>query len=125
MPDERLTAIVKTETPRVRARLIRELGDFDLAEDSLQEALLRAVKSWAVDGIPDAPAAWLTTVAKRCAIDVLRRKQTHDRVVGLLMISEDDRDELDIFNDDLMRLIFTCCHPSLNLEAQVALKTPV
>ena len=59
MADDRLTVIVKTETPRVRARLIRELGDFDLAEDSLQEALLRAVKSWAVQGIPDTPAAWL------------------------------------------------------------------
>ena len=121
MANERLTAIFKTETPRVRARLIRELGDFDLAEDSLQEALLRAVKSWAVDGIPEAPAAWLTTVARRCAIDVLRRKQIHDRAVGLLMYSEEVGDELDVFNDDLMRLIFTCCHPSLNLEAQIAL----
>lgn len=121
MANERLTAIVKTETPRVRARLIRELGDFDLAEDSLQEALLRAVKSWAVDGIPDVPAAWLTTVARRCAIDVLRRKQIHDRAVGLLMHNEEVGDELDVFNDDLMRLIFTCCHPSLNLEAQIAL----
>ncbi len=121
MANERLTAIFKTETPRVRARLIRQLGDFDLAEDSLQEALLRAVKSWAVDGIPEAPAAWLTTVARRCAIDVLRRKQIHDRAVGLLMHSEEVGDELDVFNDDLMRLIFTCCHPSLNLEAQIAL----
>ncbi|MCZ6642469.1 MAG: sigma-70 family RNA polymerase sigma factor [Gammaproteobacteria bacterium] len=121
MADDRLTAIVKTETPRVRARLIRELRDFDLAEDSLQEALLRAVKSWPVDGIPKAPAAWLTTVAKRCAIDVMRRKQVHDRAVGLLLPGEEGRDELDVFNDDLMRLIFTCCHPSLNLEAQIAL----
>lgn len=121
MADDRLTAIVKTETPRVRARLIRELRDFDLAEDSLQEALLRAVKSWPVDGIPESPAAWLTTVAKRCAIDVLRREQVHHRAVGLLSAGEEDRDELDVFNDDLMRLIFTCCHPSLNLEAQIAL----
>ena len=121
MSDDRLTVIVKAETPRVRARLIRVLGDFDLAEDCLQEALLRAVQNWAADGIPEVPAAWLTTVARRCAIDVLRRKQVHDRAVRLLIESNEVSDELDVFNDDLMRLIFTCCHPSLNLEVQIAL----
>lgn len=105
----------------MRARLVRELRDFDLAEDVLQDALVRAWRSWQEDGVPDYPAAWLTTVAKRIAIDHLRRQKVHERVVESMV--EEDEAEVDIrlFDDDLLRLIFTCCHPALNLEAQVAL----
>ena len=117
----RLTAAIRSDTARVRARLVRELNDFDLAEDVLQDAVLKALKVWPQSGIPDHPAAWLTTVAKRLAIDILRRARVHERMVSSLEQEDLNADDPQIFDDDLLKLIFTCCHPSLNLEAQVAL----
>jgi RNA polymerase sigma-70 factor (ECF subfamily) len=121
MDDTQLGAVVRVASPRVRARLIREFGDFDLAEDSLQEALVKALRIWPEQGMPQAPAAWLTTVAKRHAIDVIRRAKVHERAVHTIPVDPHEDAEPDLFDDDLMRLIFTCCHPSLKLEAQIAL----
>jgi RNA polymerase sigma factor (sigma-70 family) len=101
------------------AALVRMLGDFDLAEELVQEALLEAIQHWPREGIPEKPGAWLLTTARRKAVDQLRRQaRFRDKLVqleGALM--RDDTAE----GDDRLRLIFTCCHPALSREAQVAL----
>jgi RNA polymerase sigma-70 factor (ECF subfamily) len=116
----------REEHGRVMAALISQLGDFTLAEDALQDALVNALERWQVDGVPHNPGAWLTTVAKRRAIDRLRRASTQER--NAVMIGADDAapDEDitemdDTIPDDRLKLMFTCCHPSLALESQVAL----
>ncbi len=112
------------------AALISQLGDFTLAEEALQDALVNALERWDLDGVPHNPGAWLTTVAKRRAIDRIRRAETLERKTAVL--DQDaadalhaDQDELDMDDDSLpddrLKLMFTCCHPSLALEAQVAL----
>jgi RNA polymerase sigma-70 factor (ECF subfamily) len=115
--------IFREEHGRVLAALISQLGDFELAEDALQDALVNALERWEVDGVPRNPGAWLTTVAKRRAIDRLRRASTLERKTALLDISpsEDEPEMDDSIPDDRLKLMFTCCHPSLALEAQVAL----
>jgi RNA polymerase sigma-70 factor (ECF subfamily) len=113
----------REEHGRVLAALISQLGDFTLAEDALQDALVNALERWEIDGIPRNPGAWLTTVAKRRAIDRLRRASTQERSAALLD-PPDDEDEPDMdesIPDDRLKLMFTCCHPSLALESQVAL----
>ena len=107
------------------AATVRVTGDIDLAEECVQDAYARALASWSTAGIPLNPGAWLTTVARRRAIDVARRRTTHDRVLPLLVepvtvAGPGELDEADIV-DDRLRLIFTCCHPAINLDAQVAL----
>jgi len=101
------------------AALVRTLGDFDLAEELVQEALLEAIEHWPREGIPAKPGAWLLTTARRKAVDQLRRQaRFRDKLAeleGALM--RDDTAE----GDDRLRLIFTCCHPALSREAQVAL----
>src|SRR5690606_33304771 len=99
------------------AALISQLGDFTLAEDALQDALVNALERWEVDGVPRNPGAWLTTVAKRRAIDRLRRTSAQERVTTLLDPA-DDEEEIDMEDipDDRLKLMFTCCHPSLALE---------
>jgi RNA polymerase sigma factor (sigma-70 family) len=101
------------------AALVRILGDFDLAEELVQEALLEAIQHWPKEGIPEKPGAWLLTTARRKAIDQLRRQA---RFRGKLAQLEGDlmRDDT-AEGDDRLRLIFTCCHPALSREAQVAL----
>jgi RNA polymerase sigma factor (sigma-70 family) len=101
------------------AALVRALGDFDLAEELVQEALLEAVEHWPKDGIPDKPGAWLLTTARRKAVDQFRRRaRFRDKLAQLEGASvRDDTAE----GDDRLRLIFTCCHPALSREAQVAL----
>jgi RNA polymerase sigma-70 factor (ECF subfamily) len=124
-----MTAAAQIETTfreehgRVLAALISQLGDFTLAEDALQDALVNALERWQVDGVPRNPGAWLTQVAKRRAIDRLRRHAMQQRKAPLLEVPEADEDEpeMDTFPDDRLKLMFTCCHPSLALEAQVAL----
>jgi RNA polymerase sigma factor (sigma-70 family) len=107
----------------VLAATLRVAGDVDRAEECVQEAYAQALKVWARTNVPDNPAAWLTTVARRKAIDALRRDATARRTLPLLV--EDDvvpEPELgDDIPDDRLRLIFTCCHPALSQEAQVAL----
>jgi RNA polymerase sigma-70 factor, ECF subfamily len=121
---EQVERIFREEHGRVLATLISQFGDFDLAEDSLQDALINALKSWATNGIPSNPGAWLTAVAKRRAIDRVRRSTTLERtLVTLDPENSQDEPEMDDAQipDDRLKLMFTCCHPSLSLEAQVAL----
>ncbi len=117
----------KQEYGRVLAALISQLHDFDLAEDVLQDALLIALEQWPTGGLPANPGAWLTTIAKRRAIDRLRRDQLFTRKQSLLLAqveadqSVEDEADMDSIPDERLKLMFTCCHPSLSLEAQVAL----
>jgi len=101
------------------AALVRMLGDFDLAEELVQESLLEAIEHWPKEGIPEKPGAWLLTTARRKAVDQLRRQaRFRDKLAQLEGgVMRDDTAE----GDDRLRLIFTCCHPALSREAQVAL----
>jgi len=112
----------REEHGRVLAALISQLGDFMLAEDALQDALVNALERWKVDGVPRNPGAWLTTVAKRRAIDRLRRLRREDDTAPLPPSPVQEEPEMDdSLPDDRLKLMFTCCHPALALEAQVAL----
>jgi RNA polymerase sigma-70 factor (ECF subfamily) len=114
----------REEHGRVLATLISQLGDFMLAEDALQDALVNALERWKVDGVPRNPGAWLLTVAKRRAIDRLRRtaRLEHDPAILDSLASTQEEPEMeDTIPDDRLKLMFTCCHPALALEAQVAL----
>ncbi|MEE9386271.1 MAG: DUF6596 domain-containing protein [Nannocystaceae bacterium] len=122
--------VFRHESGAVLAGLIRVLGDFELAEDALQEALTRALERWPSDGIPDRPGAWITTTARRNALDRVRRTRTarakRDRVAVLARLEAEERAaEVSPISpsvcDDRLRLVFTCCHPALAREAQVAL----
>ena len=109
----------------VLAATLRVTGDIDLAEECVQDAYARALATWSTGGIPLKPGAWLTTVARRRAIDVARRGVNHHRALPLLVepvteVGPGELDEPDIV-DDRLRLMFTCCHPAIALEAQVAL----
>jgi len=122
---ETLTDIVRREKSRVVAGLVRRLGSIDAAEEAFQEAVLAALPSWR-DGVPANPAAWLTTAAKNHARDTLR----HQRIALAKspLLAEHDRhmpETPDSFHDDQLRLIFTCCHPALTLDSQVALTLKV
>jgi RNA polymerase sigma factor (sigma-70 family) len=101
------------------AAMVRVLGNFDVAEEVVQDSLVAALEKWPEQGIPDNPGAWLMTTARRRAIDLLRRDRRYAEKVALLERSTlpGDRSE----SDDRLRLIFTCCHPALPQEAQVAL----
>jgi RNA polymerase sigma-70 factor (ECF subfamily) len=125
-----LERVFRAESGPVLATLIRLLGDFQLAEDALQDAAAAALEAWSAGGVPASPGAWLTTTARRKALDRLR----HLRIVEAksselalsLRLDEEARGpqdglELSPVPDDQLRLIFTCCHPALSLEAQVAL----
>jgi RNA polymerase sigma-70 factor (ECF subfamily) len=120
-------AVYRTESRRVLATLIRLLGDFDLAEDALQEAFASAVEQWPRDGVPANPRAWLVSAGRFKAIDRIRRRARFDTVQEELVHRLDsevfDPASLDgeHLEDDRLRLIFTCCHPALSPEAQVAL----
>ncbi len=114
----------------VLAATARVARDLDLAEECVQEAYLQALTAWEHDGIPRNPAAWLTTTAKRRAMDVLRREQTFRSKLPLLVEPEEEHtvpdpplgpDPADVVPDERLRLIFTCCHPALAQEAQLAL----
>jgi len=107
----------------VLASLIGYLGDFDLAEEAAQEAFTIAAQRWPVDGLPDNPAAWLARTGRNVAIDRIRRERTLQAKTKLLERPEATEDEMDdnVFPDERLELIFTCCHPALATEAQVAL----
>jgi RNA polymerase sigma-70 factor, ECF subfamily len=118
--------LARREGPRILAGLIGRLGgNFDLAEDSLQDAYERALNAWPSAGIPEHPAAWLTTVAKRCAIDRLRRSRRNvddgDLILDQLAAEEPEPIDTGGLPDDRLRLIFTCCHPAIAGPAQMAL----
>jgi RNA polymerase sigma-70 factor (ECF subfamily) len=120
-----VTEAFHAEWGRVVAALIRLTGDWDIAEECAQDAFAMALERWGGDGIPRRPGAWLTTVARRRAIDVMRRAAVGSaklREVAAVPATEDVRPEIgDEVPDDRLRLMFTCCHPALSLEAQVAL----
>ena len=121
---EQVEKIFREEHGRVLAALISQFEDFDLAEDALQDALVNALERWGVDGIPRNPGAWLTTAAKRRAIDRIRRSTTLERSLVTLdpQISQEEAEMDDAqLPDDRLKLMFTCCHPALAMEAQVAL----
>jgi len=118
-----IEATFREEHGRVLAALISQLRDFELAEDALQDALVNALERWEVDGVPRNPGAWLLTVAKRRAIDRIRRAVTFEsKAESIASLSpEEEPDMDDSIPDDRLKLMFTCCHPALALEAQVAL----
>ncbi len=132
MSEIRFDDLIKTESPRALATLIGLLKDFDLSEDVLQESWEVAFKKWPLEGIPKNPVAWLVTTGRNKAIDRFRRKKTEQGFAEQMQmdsemfenISEfraDDEDERVYFDDNLLKLIFTCCHPTLSAEAQIAL----
>lgn len=105
------------------ASLVGFLGDFDKAEDAVQEAFATAAARWPVSGVPTNPGGWLVTTARNRAIDRIRRERTLAEKIQLLPVPEATRDEVDdtVIKDERLELIFTCCHPALPLEGQVAL----
>ncbi len=100
---------------------MRLLGDFGLAEEIVQDTLVTALERWRRDGIPDRPGAWLTTAARRRAVDRLRRDSRYRDKLALLEAVPAPGDAEPFGPDDRLRLIFTCCHPALSREAQLAL----
>ena len=118
-----LEQVFRDEWGRVIAALVGFLGDFDLAEESAQEAFTVAAERWPRDGTPANPGAWLVTTARHRAIDRIRRDRTLAAKLRLLDRQEAVEDEMDgtTFRDERLELIFTCCHPALALDAQVAL----
>jgi len=114
-----LAAVFREEAARLTAAMVRMVGNFDIAEEVVQDSLLAALETWPVQGIPDKPGAWLMTTARRRAIDLLRRDQRYADKVALLERSTMPVEPAEA--DDRLRLIFTCCHPALAQEAQVAL----
>jgi RNA polymerase sigma-70 factor (ECF subfamily) len=113
--------VFRRERGRVVATLIRFCGDFDLAEDAVQDTFLYAIRRWADEGIPPNPGGWITTTAKRRAIDLIRREVRRTDKEAVVARLEEMPDDVDRLEDDRLRLIFTCCHPALNLDARVAL----
>jgi RNA polymerase sigma-70 factor (ECF subfamily) len=125
-----IDGICRAEGARLLAGLIRRFGDFELAEDAMQDAFAKALEVWPAEGLPTSPAAWLTTVARRRAVDLLRRRATGplytDEPPDMAAPEAGDAQELDGaahsgVEDDRLRLVFTCCHPAIAQQAQVAL----
>jgi RNA polymerase sigma-70 factor (ECF subfamily) len=129
---EDVEAVFREEWGRLLATLVRQWGDLDLAEEVASDAVASALQHWPVDGVPTRPAAWLLTVARRRAVDLLRRDRAYAARLVLLQVEADraepgQRDSPQLETDDCevpderLRLFFTCCHPALPLEAQTAL----
>lgn len=124
---DRINAVYRDESRRVLATLIRLLGDFDLAEEALHEAFMAALSQWPQEGIPGNPRAWLVSTGRFKAIDQLRRRARFDVSLddiadqldaGLGAVTDEEGEDIE---DDRLRLVFTCCHPSLSPEARIAL----
>jgi RNA polymerase sigma-70 factor (ECF subfamily) len=115
--------IFREESGRSVAAVISFCGDLDLAEDAVQEAFAIALRKWPEDGLPPNPGGWITTTARKRTIDRLRRDARGRELLGDLAVlaAQDDLGEVHVVPDDRLRLIFTCCHPALAAEAQVAL----
>src|SRR5258707_2924459 len=123
-----IETLYRSESGRVLATLVHLLGDLDLAEEAMHEAFAAALESWPRTGIPDRPRPWLISTARFKAIDTLRRRARFDasqdelaRYLEAQWSSAGRSNEEDSLEDDRLRLIFTCCHPSLAPEAHVAL----
>lgn len=119
--DDALRTAFTDEWGRVVAAVIARTGDWALAEECAQDAFAVAAERWAVDGVPERPGAWLTTVARRRAIDRLRRSGVEGRALAALSADRTDDREPDEIPDDRLRLVFACCHPALPMDARVAL----
>jgi RNA polymerase sigma-70 factor (ECF subfamily) len=116
--------VFREEYGRAVAVLVRRFGDIDVAEEAVQDAFTTAVQRWPSDGLPPSPGGWIITTARNRIIDRLRREASREdrHAQAALMQAHDDREEEeDVVRDDRLRLIFTCCHPALALNAQVAL----
>ncbi|WP_433445259.1 RNA polymerase sigma factor [Nonomuraea sp. CA-141351] len=119
-----IEAVWRIEAARLIAGLARFMRDVGLAEELAQDALVAALEQWPEAGVPRNPGAWLMTVAKRRAIDMIRRTERLERnliELGHRLDTEEDLPEVDEIEDDLLRLVFTACHPALSMEARVAL----
>ncbi|MFZ0625547.1 MAG: RNA polymerase sigma factor [Acidimicrobiia bacterium] len=117
-----IDGIFRQESGRSIATLYRQFGDLDLAEEAVQEAFEIAIRRWPQTGVPPSPGGWITTTARNRAIDRLRREsKREDRHLQALRLHEPEPGEIGPVRDDRLRLIFTCCHPSLATSAQVAL----
>jgi len=128
MPESELALVFRRESGRAIATLVRQFGSIDVAEEAVQEAFVAAAKRWPVDGAPPNPPAWILTTARHRAIDRLRREASRqDRHAQAALVHDQDQDqdqeraEEGPVGDDRLRLMFTCCHPSLSPSAQVAL----
>jgi RNA polymerase sigma-70 factor (ECF subfamily) len=124
---QKVEEVYRLESRRVFATLVRVVGDFELAEEALHDAFTAAVEQWVRDGIPDNPRAWLVSAGRFKAIDAIRRRKRFDaslvELAGRLGESTASAGEHEDegAQDDRLRLIFTCCHPALSPETQVAL----
>jgi RNA polymerase sigma-70 factor, ECF subfamily len=123
-------AVFREEWGRLLATLVRWVGDLDLAEEVAADAMAVALERWPIDGVPDNPAAWLLTTARRRAVDLLRRRQTYAAKLAILKVEAEragterldaPAGDPDVIGDDRLRLFFTCCHPALAADARVAL----
>lgn len=124
--EARVEAVYRNDSRRVFATLIRLLGDFELAEEAMQEAFVLAAEQWPSAGVPGNPRAWLVSTARHKAIDRMRRNSRWNEIARELAADESQSaspgpEDDPVVEDDLLRLIFTCCHPALAQEAQVAL----
>ena len=124
--DARLAEVLREERTRLIGALVRILDDWDIAEELVQDAAVAALEHWAIDGIPDNPGAWLMTTARRRAVDRLRRRARYRERMALLTAEATEMDRPiatggPMGADARLRLLFTCCHPALSREAQVAL----
>ena len=121
-PAEALATLVRASGRDVLATLTRWTGNLALAEDAVQDAGVRALETWPTDGVPENPVAWLRTVARRRAVDLIRREAARGEKEAAAMQTLPDEEPVDsVVADDLLRLVFTCCHPSLAPETQIAL----
>jgi RNA polymerase sigma-70 factor (ECF subfamily) len=131
-PANPVEAVFREEWGRLLAALVRTLGDLDLAEEVAADAVATAVQRWRTEGVPNRPAAWLLTVARHRAVDILRRDKVLAAKLALLQVEADRREaprpapepawgDVDDEPDERLRLFFTCCHPALAVEAQTAL----
>jgi len=120
---EKIDAVYRAESRRVFATLVRLLGDFDLAEEALHEAFRAALEQWPAQGLPDNPRAWLVSAGRFKAIDAIRRRARFDPLEEehAESLAADEQPEREPIEDDRLRLVFTCCHPALAQDAQVAL----
>ncbi len=124
LEDALIGRIFREESGRSVATLIRAFGDIDLAEDAVQEAFALALRKWPVEGLPPKPGAWITTTARNRAIDHLRRESRGRELLAQQAVERGDGatgEEVGPVQDDRLRLIFTCCHPAISTEAQIAL----
>src|SRR5438270_7721298 len=114
--------LVREEGTRVLATLVRVTGSVDLAQDCAQDAIVRALETWPRDGVPDNPRGWLLVTAKRRAVHVVPREAQRAGKEAAAMPELDPTPEPpEVVRHDLLRLVFTCCHPALSVHAQVAL----